>query len=412
MDSVRDAIPDQELRPLVDRLLLEQGRLDPLELLLAADLLGYEDYVAWRTGGRSDLQGALRASPKAIAGFLEDSGGYARGQKLVAVPLEHMVWGDRERPLSIGPHPELTRACALAYAPPPERCQLDLFQDSTALLLEEEVRTALVEHRTDRARDQVARLMHRDPKHPRLGGFLRLIQTLDDADANGRDGRVEERWRELEEIGPLAAQLLGHRARDFLGTLWAALAERLGERVDERLAGRPFDPGTGEFHAAIAWTRAGRWERARETIESEPDWLDHPVLVLFHAEACWRGRDLCGARRDWLWLCREYPSAAERAFRDPAFPDRRLADLWSAFGDLGLEDELETEDFPAWLLLEDPKAFAVIRETGDASSDDRATAYRLLHALVSGDDTIDRRRELGEIQPTLLKQFLACRSRA
>ncbi|HSO82471.1 hypothetical protein [Thiocapsa sp.] len=404
MDSAHNAIPDHALRPLVDRLLLEQGRLDPLELLLAADMLGYEDYVAWRTGGRSELQSALRAAPEAIAGFLEDAGVYARGQKLVAVPIEHTAWGDRERPLSIGPHPVLTRACALVYAPPPERCQLDLFQDSTALLLEEEVRTALVEHRTGRARDQVARLMHSEPRHPRLGGFLRLIQTLDDADANGRDGRVEERWRELEEIGPLAGQLLGHGARDFLGTLWAALAERL--------AGRPLGPGSGDFHAAIAWTRAGRWERAREAIESEPEWLDRPVLVLVHAEACWHGRDPVGARRDWLWLCREYPSAAERALRDPAFPDRRLADLWEAFGDLGLEDELATEDFPAWLLLEDPKAFAMIRETGDESSDDRATAYRLLHALVSGDDTIDRRRELGEIQPILLKQFLAYRSHA
>jgi hypothetical protein len=404
MDSAHSAIPDHALRPLVDRLLLEQGRLDPLELLLAADLLGYEDYVAWRTGHRSELQGALRAEPEAVAGFLEDAAVYARGQKLAAVSLAHTAWGDRQRPLSVGPHPDLARACALAYAPPPERCQLDLFQDSTALLLEEDVRTALVEHRTDCARDQVARLMHRDPGHPRLGGFLRLIQTLDDADASGNDGRVAERWRELEQIGPLAGQLLGHRARDFLGTLWAALAERL--------AGRPFDPGSGDFHAAVAWTRAGRWERAREAIESEPDWLDRPVLVLVHAEACWRSRDPVGARRDWLWLCREYPSAAERALGDPAFPDRRLADLWEAFGDLDLDGELATEDFPAWLLLEDPKAFAVIRETGNESSDDRATAYRLLHALVSGDDTIDRRRELGEIQPILLKQFLAYRSHA
>ncbi|WP_296811493.1 hypothetical protein [Thiocapsa sp.] len=401
MDSAHRAIPDQALRPLVDRLLLEQGRLDPFELLLAAELLGYEDYVAWRTSHRSELQGALRAAPEAVAGFLEEAGAYARGQKLVAVALEHTAWGDREqRPLCIGPHAGLTRAFALAYAPPPERCQLDLFQDSTALLLEDEVRAALVEHRTDRARDQVARLMHREPRHPRLGGFLRLIQTLDDADASARDGRVEERWRELEEIGPLAGQLLGHRVRDFLGTLWAALAERL--------AGRPFTPGAGEVHASIAWTRAGRWERAREAIEAEPDWLDQPVLVLVHAESCWRARDPFGARRDWLWLCREYPSAAERVLRDPAFPDRRLADLWEAFGDLELDEELATEDFPAWLLLQDPGAFAVLPPS-ETSSDDRDTAYRLLHGLVTGDDTVDRRRALGEIHPHLLRQFLVSR---
>ncbi|RKT47389.1 hypothetical protein [Thiocapsa rosea] len=400
MDSAINLIPDHALRPLVDRLLLEQGRLDPLELLLAADLLAYEDYAAWRTGRRSELQGTLRAAPEVVADFLEEAGAYARRQKLVAVALEHTAWGDRERPLCIGPDAELTRACALSYAPPPERCQLDLFQDSTAVLLEEDVRTALVEHRIDRARDQVARLMHREPGHPRLGGFLRLIQALDDADASVHGGRVEERWHELEEIGPLAGQLLGHRARDFLGTLWAGLAERL--------AGRSFGRGSGECHAAIAWTRAGRWERAREAIEAERDWRDQPALVLVHAEACWRVHDPFGARRDWLWLCRESPSAAERALRDPAFPDRRLADLWAVFGDLDLDDDLVTEDFPAWLLLQDPGAFAAIPPT-ETSTDDRDTAYRLLHGLVTGEDTIDRRRALGEIHPDLLRQFLVSR---
>ena len=54
---------DKELKTLVDRLLLEQGRLDPLELLLAADLLDYQDYEAWRMGRKPDIQGALPASP-------------------------------------------------------------------------------------------------------------------------------------------------------------------------------------------------------------------------------------------------------------------------------------------------------------------------------------------------------------
>lgn len=402
MDSAIRAIPDHALRSLVDRLLLEQGRLDPLELLLAADLVGYEDYVAWRTGQRSDLQGALRAAPEAVAGFLEDAGVYAHGQKLVAVALEHTAWGDREHPLSIGPHAELTRACTLAYAPPTDRRQLDLFQDSTALLLEEEVRKALVEHRLDRARDQVARLMHREPGHPRLGGFLRLIQTLDDADADagGRDGLVEERWRELEEVGPLAGQLLGHRARDVMGTLWAALAERL--------SGRPSDPGSGELHAAIAWARSGRWDAARHAVESEFGWCEHPAFVLLHAEAAWRGRDYFAARRDWLFLCWEFPLDAERTFNSIVFPDSYLADLWNAYGDL--DEPLETEDFPAWLLIRDARLFSFI-SPDSAPDDDRGEALRLLHQILTEEDTIERRRALGEIHPQLLKFLLIQKGR-
>jgi|GEM_PF-3050322 len=39
-------LPDNALRSLADRLLLEQGRLDPLELLLADNLPAYADYEA------------------------------------------------------------------------------------------------------------------------------------------------------------------------------------------------------------------------------------------------------------------------------------------------------------------------------------------------------------------------------
>ena len=56
-------LSDKDLGALVDRLLLEQGRLDPLELLLAADVLAYEDYEAWRMGQRPGIQSALRAAP-------------------------------------------------------------------------------------------------------------------------------------------------------------------------------------------------------------------------------------------------------------------------------------------------------------------------------------------------------------
>jgi hypothetical protein len=71
---------------------------------------------------------------------------------------------------------------------------------------------------------------------------------------------------------------------------------------------------------------------------------------------------------------------------------------------------LATEDFPAWLLLQDSGAFGAIPPS-ETSTDDRDTAYRLLHGLVTGEDTIDRRRALGEIHPDLLRQFLAYRNR-
>lgn len=236
--------------------------------------------------------------------------------------------------------------------------------------------------------------MAQDPRHRHLRGFLRLIQIVDDAGS----GTPKSRLRELETVDPLARDLLGYRARDFLAPLWSDLAESL--------AGHAFNPGSPRLHAGFAWARAGRWEAVREAVEQEPDWRTHPLLLLAHAEACWHRRDAAAAWRDWLWLCWEFPPEAERALISPTFPDQRLANLWKGFGDADLE--LETEDFPAWLLLADPvTAVAVPAES--APKDDRGDAYGLLHRLVRGDDAISVRRELAETHPGLLQLFLSRR---
>jgi hypothetical protein len=396
MNAKTHLVPDQALDALVDRLLLEQGQLDPFELLIAADLLAYEDYEAWRTGRRPELQGALHAAPEQVVGILDRAGSYARRQKLADIALTQKAWGGHDSPLSVGTHQGLNRACGIAYAPHPDRQQLDLFHDSTALLLEDEIRCALAERRTDRAREQIVRLMQQDPAHPRLRSFLRLMQAIDESDVPDLRRSPEDRAAELEDVEPLARQVLGHRARDFLAALWADVAERL--------VGRRFDRARPGLHAAVAWARAGRWEAAREGVEAEPNWRDQPALVLIHADAVWHRRDPAAARRDWLWLCWEFPTEAERAFGSGAFADRRLGDLWNGFGDL--DEALETEDFPAWLLIRDPDGFAMV-SPDSAPADERGDAFRVLHRMVAGGDAIELRRELGEVHPKLLRLFLA-----
>jgi hypothetical protein len=385
---------EKELKALVDRLLLEQGRLDPLELLLAANLLDYQDYEAWRMGRKPDIQNALPGSPADVAELLEQAASYAAGQRLSATPLEHRGWGSHDASLRIGSHARLVRACGSSYAPPAHRPQLDLFQDSTALVLEEEIRRALVERRTDRAREQAAQLLRENPRHRHLQGFLRLIEVADDSDIES----PKERLVELLAIEPLARELLGHRDRDFLAPHWSAIAESL--------AGRPFEAAEPQLHASFAWARAGHWGAARRAVETESDWLGEPALLLAHAEACRRQGDRAAALHGWMWLCWEHPLEAERAFASPGFPDSGLAEHWTDFGDL--DPPLDTEDFPAWLLLREPSTAALVTPDSMAA-DERHAAYGLLHRLVTGEDDIELRRQLSEIHPRLLCFFLARR---
>jgi hypothetical protein len=147
-------------------------------------------------------------------------------------------------------------------------------------------------------------------------------------------------------------------------------------------------------------------------------------LLALHAEAAWRRRDPSTAWRDWVWMCWEHPQRAERLLASPALPDAQLRQLWQAFEDLDLDpasgsppnpakcrgEVLDTEDFPAWLLLHERSTAAAVPPEA-APDDERGAAYRILHRIISGDDSIALRRELDDVHPLLLRLFLARQAR-
>ena len=395
---MRPAMPDgvlsdRDLMALVDRLLLEQGRVDPLEVLLAAGLLAYPDYEAWRLGRGPDLGLALRVGPEAAVDLLQRAAAFARALGLVPEPLSHTTWGEPVRPLRVSGHLALSRACGEAQVPAADRLQLDLFQDNRALVLEQDLVRALAERRPEAALRALRDLSDLDPDHRHRPGFLHLIQIIDQATGTLTP---EVRLLELEAVCPLAERLLGHRARDFLAPLWAALGVAL--------SGCAFDPSAPGLHAAPALARAGDWGGARTAVEAERDWRSHPDLVLIHAEACRRGQDGAAARCDWVGLCWGHPKAAAAALDARALADRRLADLWGRFGDL--EPPLETQDFPAWLLVADPGTAAAV-PVELAPHGPFGDAFRLLHGMVRGQDDLTARRALGALRPDLLRIYLA-----
>ncbi|MBK5938527.1 hypothetical protein CCR96_04485 [Halochromatium roseum] len=397
-------------------MLLEQGRLEPLELLLALDLLAYEDYEAWRSGGRADLQGALLADPDEVVAILQLAASHASGQGLVPSPLEYRGWSGHNSRLNLGSNQRLIQACAEAFAPAEDRLQLDLFHDSTGLLIENSLRNALGARRIDDARDLIGELIRHDPRHAGLQGYLRLMQAVDDDIDDIDDGDNDavqadsaklqpsgtldaaDRLAQLDALESTARDLLGHRARDFLTVLWAGLAEKL--------AGIDYNPASPRLHASHAWLRAQRWDAVRSAIEQEPNWRWHPDLVTLHAEAAWRRRDPVSARQDWAWLCWEHPHHVEPQLVAATLPDRHLCELWSRFEDM--DTALEVEEFPAWLLLHDRSA-AVAVPPDRAPDDERGALYSVLHRLVSGEDNIELRRQLDDMHPAMLRLFLASR---
>ena len=71
-----------------------------------------------------------------------------------------------------------------------------------------------------------------------------------------------------------------------------------------------------------------------------------------------------------------------------------------------MEPPLETQDFPAWLLVADPgTAAAVPAEL--APPGPAGDAFRLLHRMVRGQDDLTARKALGALRPDLLRIYLA-----
>ena len=55
-----------QVQAAVQQLLMEHGEYVPLELLLATNRLGYEDYRAWREGRLETLDGVLADGKREI----------------------------------------------------------------------------------------------------------------------------------------------------------------------------------------------------------------------------------------------------------------------------------------------------------------------------------------------------------
>ena len=74
------------------QLLMEHGEYVPLELLLATNRLGYEDYRAWREGRLETLDAVLADGKRESCAWLEAAQSWACALGLAAEPTVHHGW--------------------------------------------------------------------------------------------------------------------------------------------------------------------------------------------------------------------------------------------------------------------------------------------------------------------------------
>ena len=391
-----------EVQTAVQQLVMEHGEYSPLELLLATNRLGYEDYRAWREGRLASLDPVLAGGPHEVRTWLEGAQAWAGALGLDPEPAVHQGWGESAgSDLVACADFSLNALLSARFRRTREHDQLDLFIDSAQTAAVNALLDALAARDAGEAGRALERLVRIDRDHGQRFHAVALIAALEAPAPEEPDQGLERLDRMEREWVPAASALLGARRRDFLAPLW----RDIGRALDPVR----FDPHRAERHSSRAYREGLDWESLRRSVLAVPGYEREPVLLIRLAEAEWRLRNRTKAIDSWFALCRLVPEEFERLIEAPDFPDWALRSAWRLALEQDFEPEMTPAWFPAWMLLEEPGLAAVLnaRHTDDEPS----RAFDVVIALLAhpglDERSIEFRRALQTIHPGLLERYLA-----
>ena len=391
-----------EVQTAVQQLVMEHGEYSPLELLLATNRLGYEDYRAWCEGRLASLDPVLAGGPHEVRTWLEGARAWAGALGLDPEPAVHQGWEENAgTDLVASADSALNALLCTRFRRTREHDQLDLFIDSAQTAAVNALLDALAARDAGKAGRALERLVRIDRDHGQRFHAVALIEALEAPAPEEPDQGLERLDRMERGWVPAASALLGARRRDFLAPLW----RDIGRALDPVC----FDPRHPERHSSRAYREGLDWESLRRSVLAVPGYEREPVLLIRLAEAEWRLRNRTKAIESWFALCRLVPEEFERLIEAPDFPDWTLRSAWRLALGQDFEPEMTPAWFPAWMLLEEPGLAAVLdaRHTDDEPS----RAFDVVIALLAhpglDERSIEFRRALQAIHPGLLERYLA-----
>ena len=324
---------------------MEHGEYAPLELLLATNRLGYDDYRAWREGRLETLDAVLADREREIRAWLEGAQSWANALGLGAEPAVHHGWENNAGGVLVASaDPRLNGLLSTRSRHTRDHDQLDLFIDSAQTAAVNALLDALIARDAGQARQALERLVRIDRDHGQRFHASKLISALEAPVPEGSAQGLERFERMEREWVPAAAALLGVRRRDFLAPLWRDIARALDPA--------PFDPSRPGRHASRAYREGLDWERMRRSVLAVPGYESEPVLLARLAEAHWRLQDRATAIESWFALCHLAPEVFEQVIEAADFPDWALQTAWRVALEQDFEPEMAPEWFPAWMLLD------------------------------------------------------------
>lgn len=287
--------------------------------------------------------------------------------------------------------------------------QLDIFENSRAVMLHNDVIDALQRRDATAAREAWDRLEREFPADELLEALLALADSLGGTRPRFDTHDVLAQARQaVEQLQPMAQRIFGEQG----GTKWLA---PLWEEMALRAAVLSFQADRTQDHAAWLWLRARNWKAAGQAVSSIESWRRIPTPLAWMAEARLR---LLGLQPTWPlivelgWLSPTRLTELLHRSEDPLLSV--LARRFEANFD-GSGDAEDCAWFAAWVLTERPDTAPYMAAAQPSQHDAPERAFRVLVELLGMEhqgrqrDIIERRTVLRNLHPSLYAAYMKSR---
>lgn len=386
----------------LDNTLSRYGHFCLVDWLLEQNLVPYSAYESWRRGQHKYLDKACTVATEQLRELIRATEEQAQRLQLSGEPQEFYQWGGAgQKPLVISADSQVHRALTRRWQRPEDVPQMDLFMDNTSAIAENQLCADLSELRFAQAQQTLSHLTSVDASHPLLGAYQDLVNYGAHMAAQAQidpQALAPELQGLRQEVEPLAREVLGGKARDFLASAWRRLADNLENQS--------FDPTQPELHKSFALEQIHDWSGQLMLLQAEPALFQHPALMARLAEAYVHLQKQGLSLLLWGLLCERFTEQGERLIKAQAGV---CAELWQSF--LDFDEDWEGELFLGFLCIQQPVLVRLFEQLpkqpgGESVNAVNQTAIALVRARLDEQDERQQRAELKACCPAMLQCYM------
>ena len=382
----------------IERYLSRQGRFCLIDWLLADNFLHYADYEAWRYGKMKILDDALQLDRETLHDLIDNTSRHCRDLGLAPEPQEFFCWdSDHRALLSASEDSERNLQLSQCWLRSQDRPQLDLFLDNSVQIAENALLETLTARRFDAAQTALRDLSELNPECVRLGGYQDLINyglhmlTNPEIMDEGVDAELQGLQ---QEVLPLAQEVLGTAARDYLAFAW--------RRLSNAMQGMPFNLQQPCRHSSSALLKIPDYPAVIECLNADPGLYRQTILMERLAQSFGVLHQHENELILWCLLIELDADYTEQAL--DRHQSHRAHALWQDFWDI--EDTWSSELFPAYVLTRQPGLLHHLQNFPPLRLPASKAMVVLLRKRFAEEDEISARQELQAISPELLSVYL------